>query len=662
MCAQLQRLCWLAVVALSVIWPAVASASVPIIKAGREAEVLALFAPYQLGQEVTPGWRLWNVNIRPASITVELHSAAEPPEVLTLTLRHQVPKLKGSFATTQNFQLSYDQPPPESGLPAASALVEALRSNDTKPFWHHTAESDGVRPQLLVWATDPLLLLALLVGLIVAWFAADVLRAPKHLGRLALLAALVGVLLRLSLSPVAALEAWPFSRAPTYVTDLLKSPTLAYVSHERPLYFTELIYRVNFIAGLLGPMVVFIHARRMLGSYRIATIAAWLLAVWPSHLRFSHTDGTLIATLVMSSLGFALVHDALKHPRAAWRWACVLLLPAVLIPCLKLRALNMIYPALFAVVALWLAPGVPWARRGYVIAVLVAFTLSISLPTFLTQHGEQVREIGYLSLPLRAGHALTNYQHNTLIRVEMTPPIALLLATGGLLWLLQRRRRLALFLGGWILIFFVTSAVVLPPEPLMQARYHLHLVVPFILLASVGLDELYQRRAQLAKVAAVLLVLSPLIHLRFIRYVALNLPTEHRFTHSLRPQVPEGCTVLEYGGLHPDEVRWKRVGERFVRGDLSSDYLSVVLKPDDDVDAAISSLQELPCARIYLGLACYTDGTPESPTCAALRQHTGRTVSELTIPSHIYDHSVAPQDPTREHVTFSLHELALTPP
>lgn len=655
------RLWWLAAVALSVIWPAPASAEVPIIKAGREQEVLALFAPYQLGQEVTPGWRLWNVNIRQTSIVVELHSQSEPPEVLALTLRHPVPKLDSAFTTTKNFQLSYGGSPPEAGLPAANALVEAIRKNDTERFWHDTTPSFVELPKLLIWLTDPLLLLALVVGLVVGLFAADVLRAPKPLGRWALLAALTGVLLRLWLSPVAALEAWPFSRAPTYVSSLLESPLLTARSHERPFYFTELIYRVNFIAGLVGPMVVFIHARRMLGSYRVATLAAWLLAVWPSHIRFAHTDGTLIATLVMSSLGFALVHDALKHPRAVWRWASVLLLPLVLIPSLELRALNLIYPALFAVVALWLVPGVPRARRGYVTCVIAAFTLSISLPKFLNQYGEQVSEISYWALPLQAGHALTSYQHNTLIRLEMTPPVATLLAMMGLVWMLQVRRRLALFLAGWLLIFFITSSVVLPPEPLMQARYHLHLVVPFILLASIGLDELYQRRAQLAKLAAVVLVLSPLLHLRFIRYTALNLPTEHRFTHSLRPQVPEGCTVLEYVGPHLGEVRWKRVGERFVHGELGSAYTSVALEPGQDVDAALASLREQPCARIYLGLQCYVDGTPESPTCTALRKHAGRTVSELTIPSHIYDHSVAPQDPTRKHVTFSLHELAPTP-
>jgi hypothetical protein len=118
----------------------------PVIQAGREAEVLALFAPFGLGQEVRDGYRLWNVRIEPTRIQVELRDAADVPATFALVHGHD-----GEH--TASFSVRRD-PSTKSGAAARAtdALIDSAKKNDHGGFWLSLLVALGV-PGLLALAS-----------------------------------------------------------------------------------------------------------------------------------------------------------------------------------------------------------------------------------------------------------------------------------------------------------------------------------------------------------------------------------------------------------------------------------------------------------------------------------------------------------------------------
>lgn len=100
------------------------------IEPGREREVLALFAPYELGREVKDGWKLWNVGIARQSIQVELRGPNELKAFLTLTERVDASEASASFGITRDAGCVSGP-----ARPAADSLVAALGKNDAGGFW-----------------------------------------------------------------------------------------------------------------------------------------------------------------------------------------------------------------------------------------------------------------------------------------------------------------------------------------------------------------------------------------------------------------------------------------------------------------------------------------------------------------------------------------------
>jgi len=102
-----------------------ATAQSSVIEPGREREVLALFAPYELAQEVTPGWKLWNVRVGAQAIELELVGPAGEVSLLRLTEAGDAAERSASFAIQR-----------PQGNTAVDGLVAALRKNDGGGFWH----------------------------------------------------------------------------------------------------------------------------------------------------------------------------------------------------------------------------------------------------------------------------------------------------------------------------------------------------------------------------------------------------------------------------------------------------------------------------------------------------------------------------------------------
>ena len=616
-----------------------AEAARPVISAGREREIEALLAPHHLGDDLAAGWTLHSVNVEVATIHVWIAGPEQRFAHVTLDHPEHAPpssRRLGGFALT-----SVDEPP--GSEPAVALLVAALAGNDTDGFWRVKrayAEDGGpsAASQRPLGAAGPwlrdglsLLTLMLLLGLIVhvlrtpAPGPGDVgppARTPAWVPATLLAIFTLGVLLRLVLPREVGLEAWSFTRFFTPARMLAESPLLA-AFVDPPLWSSTLITATVLGLSFFASLTIFVHARYLLASHRAALIAAALIVILPMHLRFSHSDVAFIGSMTISSLGFAMIHAATRERR--WPLAAVCLLSAVLPIALtyELRPDNMVYfPLLLATAfvdqGVWVDKPPPSRGRIALVALVVcAVTFGFGIPNLLAQHDEQVR--GGLSLDT-LGSALKvafSFTHNCLINPEFTPPGLALLAMFGAYDLIKRgRRRLAAFLIGWLLMFLITHAYVVPIEPYMQARYHLHLVIPFVLLAACGIEGLIQRlqgrprRRWILAGIGIYLLASPLIHLSFIRKVAFNDPREWLWVHAQRETIPEGCTILEYTGRDVG-ARFTRVGAWTGHGARFSRWTVVEMQQaragePDLPDEARALLEDPPeCLYWYAGLPCW---------------------------------------------------------
>jgi hypothetical protein len=190
----------------------------------------------------------------------------------------------------------------------------------------------------------------------------------------------------------------------------------------------------------------------------------------------------------------------------------------------------------------------------------------------------------------------------------------------------------------------------------MQARYHLHLVVPFVCLAACGVEAALarvrgHRRERLLTLGLFgYLAASPLIHVGFIRDVAFDDQREWAWVHGLRPAVPEDCTIVEYGGKGAG-ARFARVGAHVVDGIPRMRWRVVEIPapdPNDPVlpDEAHALLRDPPqCAYWYEGMPCFghrPPGAAMAPACEAIHELVElEEVERLELVSRPYDENLA---------------------
>jgi hypothetical protein len=646
------------VAALAVATPAAAK---PAIPPGREADMLALVAPYRPGAPITDDWQLRSINAEVSTIHLWLGGPDDAKAHLTLDHLDYAPP---GAAKLEGFALAVVDAPAGSEA-AIDALTAAIREADDGSFWTTRGDGepgDASRPAvvevdddatrgrfishvLFAWLGDGLVLYAALVLTILALLTralrSHAAAARRRLGDAGLIAGIlvVGAALRVLLAPAAGLTAWPFTRLPWAAYRVYAGPLTALL-HPGPLWLSETILATTFALAVLAPAAVYLHARHLLADRRAALVAAGVVAVLPLHIRFSASDVVFVASITLSSLTFALLHSAAREPSAkASRLSLLLLAPPLALTFL-VRPLNILFAPLL-VAALWIdegsgpeaKPPIPARRRWALLAVVVAVTAAVGIPALFADYGHQVREGLGLSTLTRALGVLVSPSHNALINPSMTPPALALLALvgAGSLWR-RGRRRLLVFLGGWLLAFLAAHAYVIPRDPLMQARYHLHLVVPFVLLASVGglaLLDLARARGRWPALAALAIAglsvaAAPAIHAPFIADVDRNEIAEWRWVHALREAIPAGCTILEHApeGISP---RFVRVGAYAESRAARARWEVVPYRDAAALEAPpLRDLLRAPpaCLYVYEGLPCAAfkpRGAEVAPACAALR-------------------------------------------
>lgn len=104
--------------------PCLVLATDGVIGPGREGDVLALFAPYRLGDEVAAGWRLGGVNIEARRVVATL----SPPEGEAATLTLELADRPDARARSASFALMRGGA--AEGAAALDALERAVREHD----------------------------------------------------------------------------------------------------------------------------------------------------------------------------------------------------------------------------------------------------------------------------------------------------------------------------------------------------------------------------------------------------------------------------------------------------------------------------------------------------------------------------------------------------
>lgn len=660
MCAaehfRVRVLAWLVLATLVVLLLPRTAAARPVIPPEREQEVQALFRPHRLGDEVAPGWRLQTIAIETATIRV---GVVGPHEHAELTLDHPdyAPphaRRSGSFALSVTVE-------PSGSEPAIRAIMAALGRNDDGAFWptHGTDAVEGEPNARFAsgpraWITDGLLMFAVLVATTTILLRRALSQAPRWIGWALLAVFAVGAALRVGLSPVATLEPWSYTRVPIVARWIYEGPALAWI-HPGRVHLTEVITTTVLACAIAAPLVVFVMARHLLASDRAALVSAGIVAVLPLHLRFSHSDAASIPSLTISAAMFAMVLAAAREQHPRWPIAMIALLPIPMIASFLLRPPNVLYGGLM--LALIVVHGgvstdrPPVSRRRLLAIgmVVVAVTLGFGVPHVLGNFGTEVREgLGVATLTA-AVRVIFSLEYDTLINPQFTPPGVTALAVWGSVDLIRRRRwRLAACLGGWLLASLVTHAYVVPRSPFMQARYHLHLVVPFVCLAACGVEALLARLRGVGHARTLVfaafgyIVASPLIHLRFVRDVAFDDQREWAFVHGLRNTIPPGCAIVEHASRGAG-ARFGRVGAFVTDGMPRNPWTIVAI---DEAAGVRDVLAALPaCAYWYEGMPCWgdrADGVALAPTCEAIHaQAVLEEVDRVEFASRPYDENLA---------------------
>ncbi len=402
-----------------------------------------------------------------------------------------------------------------------------------------------------------------------------------------------------------------------------------------------------------------------------------VVAALPLHIRFSHSEVAFAPSIALSSLAFALAHGALKERARAWRWFAWIALPPLAFLAYSARPLNILFAPLLIATCLFLTPATVRPQRRWGVAALVAAPAPLSIWYNLRVYfgAEYASSAAPIELLRSTARAFFSFEYNTLIRPDITPPLLLIAGVIGSVWAWRAgRRRIVGFLVAWLTLFFATHTVAMG-EIYMQARYHMHLVAPLALIATLGFDELLTRRSSIGIGALALVAISPVAHGSFIRDVDFDEQREYAFVRQARPLIPPGCTVLEFSGPGAEVLqhRFERFGMQIVDGERTRRFEVVEIgAPTGSDDPLLPEARALlldppECLVYFQGLECWSAKEPEesiAPACAAAVDAAPvALVEEVRFPTRIYNYSISlGYGPTLDELHLALYRVTAPPP
>lgn len=612
-----------------------------VIPPGQEQRIVQLIAPHAMGDTID-GWTIGDIAIDREEIRFQLRSGELDAELL---LRH--PKsAPGDAARSRNFALirRCAGSCPEGVM---GRLEAAIGENDQGVFWKQLGPSPARRAaqaglsQLKTTFDDGVLqlLFGLLLLCVVLWRQLS--DAPKWVLPSLVGVVLLGALVRWILPVESLMTAWPYERVPPLVDAMWKGRLLPWFTSISgwSIGLQDLIFETNFLLAVLTPLAVFAHARYLLGDVRMAVAAALLLAILPMHIRFSRSDVLMIQSLATASLTFVVIYTSLLD-RSRWvRLGFLVLIPALSLATYHVRPENFALVLLdLAVVYIVADKGVPLRRQLLVGSVVGLTGLYGFFTRFIVANSDQVaRGMGLENL-LDAFETLVDPRLNTFTNLFATPPWILLLALLGAGWLWRNgERKRTVFIVLWFCGYLFIHSIARGHLIALQARYHLQLVTPFLMLAAAATPLVlgWTRRRQ--AVLAGLLLLSPPLYSGFIRDVNFYEMEEFLFLREASARIPDGCTVLEFSPAYerekPEETAPSRLNRLALRmeGGMETGRFHVlnagVLREGALQEELTRQAHDIlgappPCLVAYEGLTCRSHRPAEeeiAPVCDAMR-------------------------------------------
>lgn len=656
---------------------------VPVIEAGREADVLALVAPFEPLGNVTDTWSLVSVGIEMRLIRYSVADQAGSRAALVLRHPSTAP---GAREKSPSFALEREGPDVDAATAALDALAQAVQRNDQGSFWTREARAPTAMGEAIsaararrtatVWLVDGLLLslAALAVLAFLLWRLMG--EAPRWLRwglpGLVLLAAAF----RLALSPVSLFAPWPWVRVPPLADAIFNGPVLAWLSAltGAEIGLLDVVSTSQLGLALVAVPVAFGFARALGLGHRPAFAAAAAATVLPTLIRFAQGDVGILLSMVTAGLAFMGLRVALAdRSRVARTVALVLVVPLAAAACVARPLDNYLVPLLLLAFTAGFGAGtLPWPRRLLGGALVAAPALAVFL-LYTAANAPPPSEVGVAEALGFAAQGLVLPRFNTLLMPSVTPPVFLLLALAGAVagWRGGARRAVTL-LTLWIVGFIAAHAVILDDSPMVQARYHLHVALPFVALVGVGFMTVARWRRWLGAAIAVYALAVPLVHQPAIHAKA-NEQHEADFVMGASRTVPPGCVVIEYtAGLHGDHgARFGRLGTKLQDGRRTATWRSVPVgtafepnAPLPEVDlAALPTAAEgrKPCVFLFEGLPCLAvsaPSTPEHPGCVRLPGTRLVEVESTTFPNRQYDPNLKLRDtPAGTPVKLTLYRV-----
>lgn len=629
-----------------------------VLRADREKDIVALFAPFALGSKVSSKWTLWSISIEPRRINVGLRDPSGHEEKLALVHNDDA---ENKSEQTKSFTLVRPESKDQSVQEAVSSIFAAMREHDDGSFWETPKEEGIVAPgeTPISWTLEgphfnaSRLELAFdgIATIVLIWVLGIVLairllrESPKWIRFALPMTVLAGMAIRLLLSPPAFLGAWPWSRLWSNIRTVFDGPVLHEwaVQSGKTFFLTDVMMWTNFAYAAAMPLILFSHATYLLRDPRAGIAASFAIAFLPQHIRFSRCEDAFVPSLVLTSLAFALLHAWLRDPSKTVRGLALAIMPAVLYLGYLLRPLNILFVVVYCVALAVLHPETaPMKRRVIGIVVVIGVWLGAFLIFFSRNEAMVERTLVDPTWLVRVIEVILKPQLLVLTDMRVTPLVLVVLAGAGAYYAWRRgEKKLVLFLGGWWLLFVVAHAVV--TNPAMQPRYHMHLVVPFLLIAAIAVPHLWQNARKGLIAAAVVLFFSPWLHRQWIRDLHHSEMQEYEFVRKARDIVPAECTVIEYIG--PDEqarnLRFARIGAAQSPTGRTSRYQVVpafAAEISGEATEPLHKVLEAPptCLFLYQGLECARESSV--PECLALRQKfVGDLVHQRDVPLDMYD-------------------------
>lgn len=652
----------------------------PVIAAGQERAVLALIQPWALGQEVVPGWFLESIKLDVTKIRFVFKASQGAQRALVLEFPGRVPQAK---ETTKSFAVireapSGDPPPVPDPL---DVLAAAIKKNDVETFWSTEVPNDPIvgpggqasappsrRDWQETWRALPNDGIALFLGALI--FVLTHLRRqlrqdPPWVAPALLAVVVVGAVLRVLLPHENLMEAWAYERLAPLAGRIYDGPILQWFNAIAGghLFLTDVLFKSNYVLAVVMPLVMYAHARYVLHDHRSAIAAAALLAVLPEHLRFSRSDVYMIQSLATSSLTFVVLYTALTDRSRAWRVASLLILPLLCTATYFVRPENIVFVVLdLGAIYICARAAGGLSLRSFVAASIVLATALVAfVVNLLTNYSGSLEHGLSLQTLSNALHILFNGRLNTLVNPWITPPPVTILAVLGAVGLWRRDdRRRAIFLITWLGGFFLVHSFVLPDQAAMQARYHMNLITPLVLLAAAATPAVLTWRPLARYLLVAYLAAAPLMHRHFIGDTEYNEMREFTFLTALRDRIPPDCTVIEYSGLPGEGMQTRQFAPRVGRvssllaGGRASQYWKVVAaaavdaggpatQQSERLSTATKDLLDAPpsCLVFYEGLTCASlrrPGQEQAPICQTIRDRLDLVpIATARFASRIYD-------------------------